>query len=1622
VNIRDISILPTLEEIQSSRNEYLPLADPREWHIGGMEGLLDRQFRLLREDTVGQLRDAAKFELERLQSSGDSSSYNQRKRQGARTYVYHNVSISDFAFDPSVGMEVALSFDQPKEQALRDVRGRREWWEANKRMGWEAVICLLSSAGSAVFFVVSPERVATKHNVSQGVPLRKQYNLWSDYRRATVIAKPVNEDDIEPLFDTMLNSSTEQLSLVEFPGVLLPAFKPTLEAIQDMSETLDLPFAHILAPTLTPMEKDGETEVAPPEYATRPDFRYDLSTVCDTGKDLTLSPEDDLATSINKLAASSPLDQGQAQAVVSSLTRSFALVQGPPGTGKSYTGVQLVRILLANRHSASLGPIVTVFYTNHALDQTLERLLDEGVDHIIRIGGNSKSTRLQNVNLRVVTQGLELTKTEKSERWSLKRQVNERAIEVNTILSSMAQLGAQKSIEDLLQRHYPDHHAQLFTTVDEEGFRTVTYSPNSVIEGWLGGNMIPFSNVSSTSDHHDTHAASSDHRTQTVEELEDVNVFSMTRRERQLLHTHWIAEISEDLKHRLSVALRSYNDLKEKLDAIRTEQDLRVLKQAKIIGITTSGLARYTNLLRRIDAKVLICEEAGEVLESHLLTALLPSVQHAILIGDHQQLRPKVQNYDLSTESKNGAQYALDVSLFERLVRPLDVLAQPLPLSSLEVQRRMHPSIAYLVRQTQYVNLKDAPVVFGYPDVVGMKRRLFWMHHEYREDGDDGMVLTSHSNSYEVDMTAALVKHLIRQGVYKSNEIAVLTPYLGQLRKIRQKLSSSFEILLNERDVDDLQKEGDESDGPPGSREVHLRPTTARGALLQVLRVATVDNFQGEEAKVVIVSLVRSNLFNNPGFLRTPNRINVLLSRAQHGMYIIGNAKTTESVPMWSEVLKIFREHGNFGESLELSCPRHPHLPLIVHSPDDFVRLSPEAGCDLLCDKKLPCNHDCVSKCHSDMLHEAVQCTKPCTRPKAGCDHSCPLPCGAPCHKECQELVEDIEVELECGHTKTSLRCYEYQDLSKVHCDIPTERTVPGCLHQVTEPCQIDIHSDWYLCEAVCGEVLDCGHTCSEACHTCHTRKDGIVVQTEHGHRKCNQLCDQDYSTCNHKCEAPCHGQAPCPPCQAKCEVQCSHAMCDNLCSEPCEPCAERECGARCPHSGCTMPCAAPCDWVPCNLRCTKTLDCGCQCPSLCGERCPSAACCQTHASKEIKGMQVDMVTLDAYEDIDLDDDPCIVTACGHIFTVSTLDGLLAMKNHYKIDPKTYELTALKTASPSFSSDDLKSCPTCRGSLRNINRYGRLTRRALLDESMKRLTAWSSRMHQQLAHRLSEFQGRLLATLQSHRKPDQDIVLAGSEEDQGQAIKSLKTRLRYMQILDHRNSIMAFTNKLREDEMLFRRIHALMETSRRSKKNSGDSGPDGPTNKLHLREHVQATSLLLRAEMVILGDIMQIHEKTPASKGKGTLAVDFKSNRSRCQDLIEEAHATRSVRQEAEGLILWARFAAMECGRVIGARAEEIKTAGFSHLEQAEKICLRFADDADSDLTYGLKDEIEEVQKMLKEGLSTTEMKMFVQAMGREFSATGEWYICANGHPFNVDECGGEEKCPVCRAPIGGQE
>ncbi|RYC63358.1 hypothetical protein CHU98_g2843 [Xylaria longipes] len=934
-NCTKIRILPTMSEILSTRQDYRPFHDPSQLHLPGVQGLIDRHFRLLRDDMVGQLKESIGYELDRLNRLNNPQIQSIEKR-GVRTYSYNISAIIDVTCNRHHGLEFHLKIEQPFRPSPKSTMDCEEYWAVSRRLEAGALVCVLQRA-TAIFCVVSestirpdPNRPKTRKK-NEGTQGSAKRDLYSDKDFSYVklsLAEP-QATDIQVMIRAYKSGLSSQRILVEFPGVLLPSFQSTLVALQSIYKTADLPFSEILAHD----ENSGDVIIPPPLYSTKAGFAFNLKSITNKGEDFLYSsqasPDPDLLT------IKSQLDHGQAVACLNALRRSFQAI---------------LKVLLDNGSRAHIGPILCVCYTNHALDQLLEHLWHRGITQIIRIGSRSKSTLLEDVKLKKVAKEIERTKAEKQEAYTHGTKLTNVGKEIKSCLDQMKNATSGAAIKEYLVEYGEStFHDAIFGAEAEDGWTKVTYKDeNESLNAW----------VSAGASVHDIPRPINVLKTQPPD--------SLSRHERQALCHTWTGELMEEHVEEFVSLEADFRKAKSDFESVHREIDLRVLSQCKVIGVTTTGLARNLELLRKVNSKVLLCEEAGEVLESHILTALLPSLEHVILIGDHLQLRPQVANYDLSIENPLGEQYSLDVSLFERLVKPVHLAQPKIAFDTLTVQRRMHPSISSLIRETIYSDLEDATHLSDYPEVVGMRKRLFWFDHINPESKSDPTqpLSTSHTNDFEVDMVSAMVSHLVRQGVYAHDQIAVLTPYLGQLHKLRKRLRNSFEIVLGERDINELDKQGLELDAE-NSRKIQKK------SLGKFLTLATVDNFQGEEADVVVISLVRSNPDGRCGFLKTPNRINVLLSRAKHGMYIFGNAATYSRVQMWSDVIGMLKSEGNFGSKLPLQCPRHKDKAIQVGSLDDFSRLSPEAGCNVQCLQRLSCGHTCTSPCHSTVLHKA---------------------------------------------------------------------------------------------------------------------------------------------------------------------------------------------------------------------------------------------------------------------------------------------------------------------------------------------------------------------------------------------------------------------------------------------------------------------------------------------------------------------------------------------------------------------------------------------------------------------------------------------------------------------------
>jgi hypothetical protein len=227
------------------------------------------------------------------------------------------------------------------------------------------------------------------------------------------------------------------------------------------------------------------------------------------------------------------------------------------------------------------------------LDQLLTSLIDDGVKQIVRIGSRSQSERLEEVNLRAVARAADRTKPEKSALWDTMNAMRDHERTMLATLTGLDHCLGRPALQTYLLEHYPHHHQALFgNLVDEEGFQEVRHHNNQLVDQWLrsGTSRQPPQAL------------------RRVEDLVTANLWTMTRGERHYLYNHWLRNIRDPIIEDTISDYKDYISTKSCRDNVHREVDLRCLSAADVVGVTTTGLARNIDLLRRLKCKVLLCE------------------------------------------------------------------------------------------------------------------------------------------------------------------------------------------------------------------------------------------------------------------------------------------------------------------------------------------------------------------------------------------------------------------------------------------------------------------------------------------------------------------------------------------------------------------------------------------------------------------------------------------------------------------------------------------------------------------------------------------------------------------------------------------------------------------------------------------------------------------------------------------------------------------------------------------------------------------------------------------------------------------------------------------------------
>jgi hypothetical protein len=916
-------------------------------------------FYLVREDCYRSLRESinkisARFEI---QSNID--------KEFRDIYYYKSVKVRDLQIDMK-GIIFTLSFK---------IYQRKVSW--SKRL----------LIGSLVIITKNDMNDIVLGLVSEGPDPKQKYD------NNTFQCKILLLDNNFRNFAKFINWSKNEDNLHMFESkAYFESYRHILKRIQDI-DTRYLPFTDVIINFRMP---NTVNYLIPENYNTQTMLKYNS-----TSFNLY---EDNWPSELT-----SRLDSSQLKALKHGLRNKVAIIQGPPGTGKTYVGSILTKILLEK----SVNPILIVCYTNHALDQFLKHI-SNFENKIVRIGGRCKEEDLQQYTLNEIKKKNRLLN---KNYYNMKDLILSSAEKLKTLCESFSHNMYFKFetcdayFKEFCDRLVEDFYSVCLNSLNLKKFNLAGLKKDEIYYNWINpdprkieklAEIIKFrrdedyfkfieifeeiqlknenllknlksqnlegqdmnnleesqnnsfeveENMNENLDRRELNYEEENDIIESEEpenleeevneiiistgienlKLENINddyLFGIKSKDiENLLNSDtnlWI--LSTDIRRAIMMYIKriyvkdnlkyyqpeidTFNELIKKKKEMEDLFDIKYIQGRKIVGMTTTGCAKYSTFLEQLKFETVIIEEAAEVLESHISSILTRNTKQLILIGDHLQLRPNPYNYEICKK------YNFDVSLFERLIN------NEVPYVSLEYQRRMRPEFADFVRLIYKSSYADHELTKNRIDNKGFSSNIHFLNHKNFEVSNYG--LASKSNPFEAKFIAYLAKYIMLQGV-SLEKITILTLYIAQVLLIREELRN-------------------------------LKIDT------KIIKVVSVDNYQGEENDYILLSLVRSNKENEIGFLKTFNRVCVAFSRAILGFYVLGNFEcllagqskisyTNNSQHLWSDIYKLACNKAIIKDQLEFICQKHKKHT-IVRLPEDFKNV-PEGGCKENCSERM---------------------------------------------------------------------------------------------------------------------------------------------------------------------------------------------------------------------------------------------------------------------------------------------------------------------------------------------------------------------------------------------------------------------------------------------------------------------------------------------------------------------------------------------------------------------------------------------------------------------------------------------------------------------------------------------
>lgn len=523
----------------------------------------------------------------------------------------------------------------------------------------------------------------------------------------------------------------------------------------------------------------------------------------------------------------------------------ISLLQGPPGTGKTWFIASLLHYLMTKEGARRILLVSQAHEAvNNALEKGMEVCRNMGVDfNAVRLGAESVASD--------EIRHLHASSIENAYRESFKAEKKERIVDLTSAFGLPKGYAAEMVDLHLRLGMLCDRIAKLQSRIRGDDERSA-----SSIDARVRALTESFYDIAADVYQVDVQGTPVEVlngiRDDLAEKYEVRSQDAISRLDRVIrLSEEWVAALGSSDANFAEFLAKS-----------------RTVVAGTLVGIGYRGAGVVQNIFDWV-----IIDEAGRAAPSELAVAMQAG-HRILLVGDHLQLPPTFSDQvRQSVRERYGVEddSALLRSDFERLFN--SAYGQRIGTTLLS-QYRMAPDIGELVSECFYggrlATGRGAPPEYYDLLPIHLSKQVTWVdtstlgrrgHEQQNEARDETW------NPAEAHVVMALLRQIVESEdfmTFMAEDLKPQEPPIGIICMYSKQRSL----------IDKLKAEA-----------------PWLGSLRRLIKVDTVDSYQGKENRIVILSTVRNNTDGRIGFLRSPNRVNVAMSRAMERLFIVGSSK-----------------------------------------------------------------------------------------------------------------------------------------------------------------------------------------------------------------------------------------------------------------------------------------------------------------------------------------------------------------------------------------------------------------------------------------------------------------------------------------------------------------------------------------------------------------------------------------------------------------------------------------------------------------------------------------------------------------------------------------------------------